>query len=101
MVLEIAMLDVKDGQDREFEAALAQAAPLLSGMPGFLGYDLHRGVEDPNRYALLVRWRTLEDHTRGFRGSPQHQEWRRLLSHFYSGAPVVAHFRPITSGAPA
>ena len=61
-------------------------------MPGYLGHELHRSVESPQRYALLVRWRTLEDHTIGFRQAPAYQEWRRLLHHFYDPAPTVEHF---------
>jgi len=31
----------------------------------------------------------LEDHTEGFRGSRQYQEWRRLLHSFFEPFPVV------------
>jgi len=101
MVVEIAMLEVKEGQAAAFEAAFAAAGAILTAVSGCLGYDLARCVEAPNRYALSVRWRALEDHTQGFRGSPQHQEFRRLLGDFYASAPAVQHFRPVRSGAPA
>jgi heme-degrading monooxygenase HmoA len=41
---------------------------------------------------LLVEWRTLEDHTVGFRGSARYQEWRALLHHFYDPFPAVEHY---------
>jgi hypothetical protein len=34
----------------------------------------------------------LEDHTDGFRRSPEYEEWRRLLHHFYDPFPAVEHF---------
>jgi heme-degrading monooxygenase HmoA len=44
---------------------------------------------------LLVKWETLEDHTVGFRGSAQYQEWRALLHHFYDPFPIVEHFEKV------
>jgi heme-degrading monooxygenase HmoA len=46
----------------------------------------------PSRYLLLVSWERLEDHTEGFRKSPEYEEWRRLLHHFYDPFPTVEHF---------
>ncbi|MFN5341277.1 MAG: antibiotic biosynthesis monooxygenase, partial [Roseiflexaceae bacterium] len=31
-------------------------------------------------------------HTVGFRQSPQYQEWKRLLHHFYDPFPTVEHY---------
>lgn len=45
---------------------------------------------------LLVQWARLEDHTRGFRGSPRYQEWKALLHHFYDPFPRVEHFQDAT-----
>ena len=64
-------------------------------MPGFVSLELHRCVEQANRYALLVRWSTLEDHTVGFRQSAQYQRWRALLHHFYDPFPQVEHYRRV------
>jgi heme-degrading monooxygenase HmoA len=41
---------------------------------------------------LLVWWDSIESHTVGFRGSPQYQEWKRLLHHFYDPFPHVEHY---------
>jgi heme-degrading monooxygenase HmoA len=97
VVLEHVILDVQPGREAEFEAAFDQAKPLISSMRGFLSLDLHRCVEQRSRYALLVEWERLEDHTEGFRGSPEYEEWRRLLHQFYDPFPTVEHFEPVTS----
>jgi heme-degrading monooxygenase HmoA len=83
MILKHALLDVIPGREAEFERAFAQAAPIIASIDGYLGHTLRRGMEQPSRYLLLVRWRALEDHTRGFRDSPQSQDWKGLLHHFY------------------
>jgi heme-degrading monooxygenase HmoA len=95
MILESAILDVKPGKAREFEAAFAKAAPIISASRGYLSHELRRCIENPNRYLLLVRWRTLEDHTVGFRQSAPYQEWKKLLHHFYDPFPVVEHYQPV------
>ena len=92
MILEVAMLNLKPGTSADYEAAFAQAAPLIASMPGYVSHELQRCLEVPDRYVLLVRWQTLEDHTVGFRGSDAYQEWRRLLHHFYDPFPTVEHF---------
>lgn len=92
MILEVALLDVRPAQAEAFEEAFREAQHILSAMPGYLGHELGRCAEEPSRYVLLVRWQTLEDHTVGFRGSPEYQRWRRLLHHFYDPFPKVEHF---------
>ena len=95
MILEVAVLDVRPGEEEAFEAAFAAARAIIASMPGHLSHELQRCVENPSRYLLLVRWARLEDHTEGFRGSPGYQEWRRLLHHFYDPFPTVEHYRVV------
>lgn len=94
-VLEVASLQVRPGQEAAFEAACAQARALIGAMPGHLGHELQRGIEQPDRSVLQLGWRTLEDHTAGFRQSAAHQEWRALLLRFYDPFPTVLHDRPV------
>jgi heme-degrading monooxygenase HmoA len=92
MILEVAVLNVKQEMTAEFEAAFCTAAKIISARPGYLSHELQRCIEKANRYILLVRWQTLEDHTIGFRQSPEYQEWRSLLHHFYDPFPTVEHY---------
>lgn len=95
MILEVAILDVKPGQAAEFEAAFAEAQAIICAMPGYASHQLQHCLENGNRYILLVNWQTLEDHTEGFRGSAQYQEWKALLHHFYEPFPTVEHYAPV------
>ena len=92
MVLEVAILEVRPGQEREFEEAFGKAQEIISAMNGYVSHELQRCVEKASRYILLVNWNTLEDHTVGFRESGQYQEWRELLHHFYDPFPEVGHY---------
>jgi heme-degrading monooxygenase HmoA len=92
MVLEHAVLQVVPGQEEAFEEAFATAKAVIAGSRGFRGLRLSRCVEDASRYLLLVEWNALENHTEGFRKSPEYDEWRRLLHHFYDPFPTVDHY---------
>ena len=95
MVLEQALLTVRDGEQAAFEAAFAEARPIIAGMPGFRRLSLSRCLERRTGYLLLVEWDRLEDHTEGFRGSAGYERWRQLLHHFYDPFPVVEHFETV------
>ena len=99
MILEVAILNVKDGLEPEFEAAFGQASPIITAIPGHLSHQLQRCIETPNRYVLLVHWESLEAHTVGFRGSPQYQDWKQLLHHFYDPFPTVEHYDLVAQSA--
>ena len=96
MVLEVASLQVRPGQAAEFEETFKKAQSIIASMKGYVSHELQRCVEVENRYLLLVRWKTIADHTEGFRGSPQFPEWRRLLHHFYDPSPTVNHYERVT-----
>ena len=93
MILEVATLDVRAGQEDDFEAAFKKALPIIAGMQGYISHQIRRCIENPSRYIFLVEWAKLEDHTQGFRGSPQYQEWRALLHNFYDPFPTVEHYQ--------
>jgi len=92
MILEAAILDVIPGKEKEFEEAFGNASPIIASMKGYISHQLQHCIEAPNRYLLLVQWETLEAHTVGFRGSPEYQEWRKMLHHFYDPFPTVQHY---------
>jgi heme-degrading monooxygenase HmoA len=95
MVLEHALLPVKPGLEERFTEAFGQAKGIISSTKGFRRLTLSRCLERPNTYVLLVEWDALEDHTEGFRQSPEYQEWRQLLHHFYDPFPTVEHFETV------
>jgi heme-degrading monooxygenase HmoA len=98
MVTEIAQIEIKPGMEAEFEAGVAKAAPIFRRARGCEGMELHRSVEKPQRYRLLVKWATVENHTVDFRGSDDFQEWRKLVGHCFAAAPEVEHTRRTVMG---
>ena len=99
MILEHALITVRPDSHAEFESAMVQAREVISRAAGFRSLRLHRGVEAPDRYLLLVEWDTLEDHTVGFRESPAFAEWRSHIGPFFDSPPVVDHYDPVAGPA--
>jgi heme-degrading monooxygenase HmoA len=92
MILEVASLQVKEGLSEEFERNFKVASTIISSMKGYVSHELQKCMEVDQKYILLVRWETLEDHTIGFRGSEEYLEWKSLLHHFYDPFPTVEHY---------
>lgn len=99
MILELAILNVRPGQGAAFEEAFAQAQCIIAASAGYVSHQLQRCLEDRNKYLLLVQWNRLEDHTIGFRQSPEYQRWKALLHHFYDPFPTVEHFERVLPSA--
>ena len=97
MVLEVAPLQIRNGREADFEAAFATAQTIIASMSGYQSHALHRCLERPGEYLLLVHWDSLEAHVQGFRGSPCYQEWKALLHPFYDPFPTVSHYVEIAS----
>ena len=94
-ILELAILNVRPGEEAAFERAMREARPLIAATPGFLKLELRRSIENANRYLLLVTWEKLEDHTIGFRQSDRYAQWKQLLHHFYDPFPLVEHYEDL------
>ncbi len=99
MIVEFAQLVIHPGREPEFEQAFAAAVKIPAKSKGYVSHELRRSIETPNRYALIVQWETLEDHTVGFRGSPEFAGWRALVGPFFASPPVVEHFHPAVNAS--
>lgn len=95
MILEVAVLLVKEGKERDFEMAFSKAKKIISSKKGYINHELQKCIEIKGKYLLLVKWESLEDHTAGFRKSKEYEEWKKLLHHFYDPFPTVEHFYKI------
>ncbi|MBN9039881.1 MAG: antibiotic biosynthesis monooxygenase [Rhizobiales bacterium 62-47] len=97
MITEIAQVEIKPGSEADFEAAVGKARAAFKSAKGFHGFELHRSIEKPQRYRLLVKWETLENHTVDFRGSANFTEWRGLVGQFFASPPDVEHTNTVVT----
>ena len=100
MILEQADITIAPGKQAEFDTAIRRGVEtIIATAKGFVDYQVHKGIESPERYLLLIRWETLENHTVDFRESPAFQDWRALVGPFFAKPPVVEHFTRVAPSA--
>jgi heme-degrading monooxygenase HmoA len=100
MILEHADFRIPPGKQNEFDEAIRRGVEtVVSKSKGFLGYQVHKGIETPERYLLTIRWETLENHTVDFRQGPLFPEWRAIVGPYFAAPPVVEHFTLVTESA--
>jgi heme-degrading monooxygenase HmoA len=91
MLVERAELQIREGMEAEFSTAMAnQGLALLASVPGVQSVRIGRGVENPQKFLLLVTWDALESHA-AFTKSPAMTEFRALLKPFSTGG-AMEHF---------
>lgn len=91
MIVEIAKLAIRPGLEAEFEANIKTAEPLFRQAKGCHGLSIRKSAEKPSQYWLIIRWETIENHTKDFAGSADFQTFLKLVGHCFAGAPEVDH----------
>ena len=98
MILELADIRIAPGKNAEFDAAIARAIDtVVSKATGFRGYQVHKGIESPDRYVLMILWDTLENHTVDFRQGPLFAQWRAIVGPYFASPPQVEHFEQVAA----
>ena len=92
MILEVAVLDVKNGLEIDFEKDFTLASQYISAAIGYKRHSLQKCMERSSRYILLVNWENLESHEVGFRKSTENEKWKALLHKYYVPFPTVEHY---------
>lgn len=101
MILEVADIRIHPGQQAAFDEALRRGVEtVIAQARGFRGYQVHKGVESPERYLLMIRWDTLENHTVDFRQSQDFVRWRAIVGPFFAAPPQVEHFTLLAAAQP-
>lgn len=96
MILEIADIQIPPGKNAEFDEAIQRAlTTVMAQTPGVIRWNVQRGIDSPERYILMIEWRTLEDHTVGFRQGPLFAQWRAIIGPYFARPPVVEHFKRV------
>ncbi|MET0387912.1 MAG: antibiotic biosynthesis monooxygenase [Polyangiales bacterium] len=97
MIVALSDIRIKPGMQREIDAAITRGLEeLISKSPGYRGHRVQRGVDAPERYALMVYWESLEAHTVAFAQSPRAAQWHALVEPYLARPPRVEHFALLT-----
>jgi quinol monooxygenase YgiN len=99
MVTEIALIDVRPGQEAAFAAAFRNTAyELLATTPGCISVKMYRSSENPSRFIGVNEWESEEAHLENFRGSDRYTTYGEALRAYLDGVPVVQHFSDVMDG---
>ena len=98
MFLELADIRIAPGKNAEFDAAIVRGIDTVaSRAAGFRGFQVHKGIESPERYVLMIFWDTLENHTVDFRQGPLFPPWRAIVGPYFASPPQVEHFEAVAA----
>jgi heme-degrading monooxygenase HmoA len=93
MILELIDILIQPGKQAEFDKAISYGiTEYIAKAKGFIGYQINKCIESPERYVLMNYWQTLENHTIDFRESPAFLQWRGVVGPFFARPPIVEHF---------
>ncbi len=99
MILEMADIRIAPGRQADFDEAITRGVrTVVSRAGGFRGWRVHRSIESPERYLLVIWWDAVEDHTEGFRQSELFAQWRAIVGPFFAEPPRVEHFTLLDGG---
>ena len=104
MVLEVALIDVRPGEEDAFTIAYRKARQTLATTPGCQSVRMTQGIESPSRFVLLVEWDSIAAHLDNFRATDRFATWRGLIrygvatevggSAVWPARPIPLHLRP-------
>lgn len=91
MLVERSELLIKEGSENEFAAAMKERGiKLLTVVPGVKSVNLGRGVENPNKFMLLVEWESMDAH-KAYNKMQSCLDLRELIRPFSKGG-AMEHF---------
>lgn len=92
MLLESSELMVRSGQEEDFaEMMRKRGLAIVGNFPGVGSVRFGRGLENPDKFILLVEWDGMDAHT-AFTKSDVYPPFRALLAPFLEGGPME-HFQ--------
>ena len=94
MVREIAVFQTQEGQAEAFVEAYGGVANILDEAEGSKGASLHRGVEDPDSFTLIVEWDSVDAHT-ALTEKPHFESFGEALGPYLAGRPEIRHVEAV------
>ena len=88
MVLAVVYFDTTDPEG--FAEALGGTTGFFENVVGFGGFELRRGIEDPDRFLLTVNWESVDDHANWQKENVS--EFLAVLNPYLDGMPDIKHF---------
>ena len=90
--IEIIRYKIEPANAAAFEKAYAEAGKLLQTSPFCQSYQVIHGVDEPEKYIVIIHWTSKEEHLNGFRKSAVFQPFFNLVRQFYNNIEEMKHY---------
>jgi len=92
MIILTAILTTVDGRGDEVEAKFKELVPKVLNDPGALTYNVHRAVDDPNKFLVYERYENEE--ALKYHGSTDHfKEFGRSSREMFAGRAELQFYK--------
>jgi quinol monooxygenase YgiN len=98
-VVVVGSFTAEPGREEDGERAMRELVGPTHGETGCLLYALHRGADDPRRFAFIERWASREDLDTHL-GSPHLQAALAKVPDLFGDSGDIAIYEPLPAGAP-
>lgn len=95
MVIEYIRYHIDADRCDQFERAYAEGGRSLAASSHCRGYEVGRGVEEPESYIVRIEWDSVDGHERGFRQSPEFREFFAAVRPFFNDIEEMRHYQAI------
>lgn len=92
MIVEYIRYTVPTERADEFLRAYRQAGQVLESDPHCLGWEVARGVEEPENFIVRIEWDSLEGHEQGFRRSAAFAGFFATVRPFFDRIEEMKHY---------
>jgi quinol monooxygenase YgiN len=92
VVIEYIRYTVGSDRAAEFEQGYRQASVVLEADEHCLGYEVARGVEEPEHFVVRIEWDSVEGHEQGFRASTRFGEFFKAVQPFFEQIEEMKHY---------
>lgn len=93
MTTELIRYRIQAGQEEAFLDAYRKAGTFLERSPDCLGYKVLRGEEEPDRFAVVIRWKSTQRHLEGFRKSADFAAFFAAVKPFFAAIEEMKHYQ--------
>ena len=93
MTTELIRYRIPAGQEDEFLDSYHKAATFLERSPECLGYEVLRGEEEPENFAVIIRWQSTQRHLEGFRKSSDFPAFFAAVKPFFAAIEEMKHYK--------
>jgi quinol monooxygenase YgiN len=98
MVIEYIRYTIPQEHGPALEAAYRKAGTSLDASEHCFGYEISRGIEEPEHYVVRIEWDSLEGHERGFRSGPGFADFFAAVKPFFDQITEMRHYEATAAG---